>query len=202
MWTIPTLNTRETATAIWSAVLVLFVLRFIPSTRATLLGLLKSAVGGGIRWLVLGSLICGAAVIYGLKKTGYWSTDMIGETAFWFLGGAAFGIPRAISRKWMRPKVILGQLLAVSAGLEFLANVHTFVLPAELALVFVLAGLAAMAALVKVQPKLKDAEKPVAVFTNFAIAVVLGISAIYIVVSSCISRDLRRPNIFDCCSCR
>jgi hypothetical protein len=182
MWTIPTLNTRETATVIWSAVLVLFVLRSIPSTRATALSLFKSAVSGGIRWLVLGSLIYVAAVIYGLEATGYWRTDMIGETAFWFLGGAAFGMPRAISRKWMRPKVILRQLFAVSAGLEFLANVHTFLLPVELALVSVLAALDAMAALVKVQPKLKDAEKPMAVVTNFAVAAVLGLSVIYIVV--------------------
>ena len=97
-------------------------------------------------------------MIWGLSAVGYWRMDMIGETAFWFLGGAALTLPRATSKSSLRPQAIPRELLAVSGGLVFLANVHTFLLPVELVLVPFLVLLGAMLALVKVQPDLKNGQ--------------------------------------------
>ena len=72
--------------------------------------------------------------------------------------------------------------MAVSGGLVFLANVHTFLLPVELVLVPFLVLLGAMLALVKVQPDLKNGQKPIAVLVNGAALAILGLSVAYVVV--------------------
>jgi hypothetical protein len=182
MWTIPTLNTRETATVIWAFVVLVLVLWRLPGAATTLVGLFRTAATGRMRWLVLGGLIYVAMMIYVLKAIGYWHTDMIGETSLWFLGGGVLALPRAVSLNWIHPGTILRELLIVSAGLEFLANVHTFLLPVELVLVPLLTLLDVMFALVKVQPELKEGRRPIVLLTNTAVVATLGSSVVYVVV--------------------
>jgi hypothetical protein len=182
MWTIPTLNTRETATIFWFAVLAVGAVTLIPSVRTTALRVVKAAVSGHIRWLALASLVYVTAVIVVLDRIGYWRSDMLGETLFWLFGGAALAMPRVISLQSVGFKVVLRQLFAISAGLEFIANVHTYPLPVEVALEFLVATLGAMSALANIDPNLKDAAKPLAAVTSCVVVAILGSSVIYVFV--------------------
>lgn len=183
-WTIPTLNTRETAAVTWFVGLLAAVL-IRPSTRPPVVSILRTLTGRPLSWVFLASGLYVAAVVAALGLVGYWQTEMLGETVLWFTGTALLATTHAAEpAKEVSLRGLLARLIAMAAVLEFLANVHTFILPLELVLIPAVALLAGGRALAEAtsDQNLKAGARPIAVLTFLIAAGVLGSSAVYLAV--------------------
>jgi hypothetical protein len=141
-WTIPNLNTRETAVAIYAGAFFLWSLT-VPGVRSGLwqvLRVMSSVYIGGVL-VVAAAYSAGVALL--LLYSGNWSGELTKLAALWFVSFALVAVFRAgenVDRSYYR-RVVL-HTLGLAAVAEFVVTLHTFPLPVELVLVplvFVLA---------------------------------------------------------------
>jgi hypothetical protein len=155
------LNNREWATLIWLSVLLAFAL-----TNADV----RAAFGNFFRTLaapiLLKSLLLMAAyvaaAVYAAYPLGAWDLDLMGATAVWFLTSAV-GVWNTITNvacdaQYLRKAV--KRAVAVTILFEALVNLYVFPLGVELVLVPFLTIVAAMSALVGLEPEFEILRRP------------------------------------------
>jgi Phage integrase family len=89
-WTVPDLNTRETATLVW-VVLALGIAVAIPSLRVIVIDGVKIATKPFVAIMLAATTLLAAAITICLAWFGYWRTAMIPTTVAWFVGTAIVG---------------------------------------------------------------------------------------------------------------
>jgi hypothetical protein len=131
-WTLPGLNTRETALAIWLAALSLWLLSK-PDVRRSLWQVLKTIFGS----VFIGGVIAVAAaysagIALALRQFGYWNTEMTKLAAVWFVAFALVAVvnTKNVDRSYYRRLLLHNLGIAVIA--EFIVKLHTFPLPVEI----------------------------------------------------------------------
>lgn len=120
-WTIPDLNTRETATLVWIVLaLALAVAVAIPSGRGIVIEGVKIAAKPFVTVLLAATTLLATAVMICLAWLGYWQTSMIPATVAWFIIGTfstgGIGEPRSLAVR----------TVALTAVVEFASNAYTF----------------------------------------------------------------------------
>jgi hypothetical protein len=132
---IPGLNTRETAIVLWFGAFLLLALAK-SDIRRSIGDLLKLIVTSAwIAGTLLGTVAYVTASILFLIYAGYWDTGMTKASILWFVGFALVTLVNTqdVDRAYFYR--LLLHNLALAAVVEFIANLHTFPLPIELALV-------------------------------------------------------------------
>jgi hypothetical protein len=132
MWTVPDLNTRETAALVWVVLALGFAL-VNPSLRVVVAGAVKVATRPFVAILLGATTLLAAAVTIGLAWSGYWRTSMIPTTVAWFVGTAIVGTFSMGGVGELRRLVI--RTVALTAVVVFVSNAYTFPLLGELLLV-------------------------------------------------------------------
>ncbi len=143
------MDTRETASAIWMMVFLLWVFVYPKSRRAA-----YQVVRAFLAWKV--SLVFSIAVIYIclvavlLHRLDYWRPDLLPETIVWFFSTGfvlLLNIGKTI-QSYEHFTKILRSILTLTLLLEFFFNLYTFSLAVELLIVpflFVLVGVGVVA---------------------------------------------------------
>lgn len=131
-WTVPDLNTRETATLVW-VVLALGIAVAIPSLRVIVIDGVKIATKPFVATLLAATTLLAAAITICLAWFGYWRTSMIPTTVAWFVGTAIVGTFSVGGVGELRRLAM--RTVAFAAVVEFVSNAYTFPLPVEMLLV-------------------------------------------------------------------
>jgi uncharacterized membrane protein len=131
-WTVPDLNTRETATLVW-VVLALGIAVAIPGLRVTVIDGVKIATKPFVAILLVATTLLASAVTICLAWFGYWRTSMIPPTVAWFVGTAIVGTFSMGGVGELRR--LATRTVAFTAVVEFVSNAYTFPLPVEMLLV-------------------------------------------------------------------
>jgi hypothetical protein len=149
-FTIPTLNTRETALVIWAAVALCWMFSK-PNIRRSIFQIFKTLADS--RSLV--TVFLAAALYEGLAalivwRLGYWHPILAKQAVLWYFGTAlaALGDFKGSASGYLR-RIIFGSF-GIAVIVEFVASLSTFPTLLELALVpifFLLAGLLAVSGL-------------------------------------------------------
>ncbi len=160
MWTVPDLNTRETATLVWVALTLGFAL-VNPSLRVILVGAIKVATRPFVSILLATTTLLAAAVTIGLAWSGYWRTPMIPTTVEWFVGTAIVGTFSMGGVGELRRLAV--RTVALTAAVVFVSNAYTFPLPVELLLVPSVVVLLMMVSLADRRPELANTRAPLKV---------------------------------------
>ena len=129
-------NNREIATAFWLAVFLLFDLRK-KNMRESLSRLFKSFVTPKILAPFIAYLVYVSMILIFLQKIGYWSTDLIKDSIYWFLFAGIVILGKSASdpasnELW---KQSLKDHFTVIVILTLLINLYTFSLPIEFIIV-------------------------------------------------------------------
>lgn len=130
--TIPDLNTRETAIALWTAVTLVIALA-VPGLRAILAAGFRIAGQPLARVLLTCTTLIALAATGLLALVGYWHTSMLPPTITWFIGTAIVGTFSMEGVGELRALIL--RVIAATALIEFVANAYTFPLLAELIVV-------------------------------------------------------------------
>jgi len=132
-------NTREMAVLIWAALILLFVLCY-PSTRKASNGVLRAIIHKKILTLFGMALLYQAAIVWIIYKVGFWRTDLLKDTLLWIVTYSAVMPSRIILEK--DPTLVIWRFLKdgvrAAVVIEYILNIHTFPLIAEVMLVFIL----------------------------------------------------------------
>jgi hypothetical protein len=131
-WTIPDLNTRETAALIWVGLVLVFALA-IPSGREILVDATKLVSKPFVAILLAATTLVAVAIMAGLAWLGYWQVSMMPTTVVWFLGTAVVATFSTEGVSELRRLAI--RTVALTALVEFVSNAYSFPLPIELLLV-------------------------------------------------------------------
>jgi hypothetical protein len=131
-WTVPDLNTRETATLVW-VVLALGIAVAIPGLRVIVIDGVKIATKPFVAILLAATTLLAAAITVCLAWFGYWRTSMIPTTVAWFVGTAIVGTFSMGGVGELRR--LATRTVAFTAVVEFVSNAYTFPLPVEMLLV-------------------------------------------------------------------
>jgi hypothetical protein len=181
MWAIPGLNTRETALAVWLAMLLAVGL-LKPDARRGIAGLLRLFATSGL----LGGLIAGAAsylgvAVFSLDRLGYWSWSMTSAAVFWFLffGLVAMFDTRNVDAGYYRR--LLTRNLGAAVAIEFIVNIHTFPLPVELVLVPAALIVVLMQVVADSNPELASVRKLLAWLVTVPGVVAISYSVAYLI---------------------
>jgi hypothetical protein len=117
------LNSRELATIIW-IVLIFLALLFIRPVRADLAKVCRTLVGPPL----LETFVVLVVYVVLLAWTGHalaiWTTDLISETVWWFVGTAlvlVFNVTTGVSERGFFRRTLL-QVFGVTLLIDFLMN--------------------------------------------------------------------------------
>lgn len=131
-WTVPDLNTRETATLVW-VVLALGIAVAIPGLRVIVVDGVKIATKPFVAVLLAATTLLASTITICLAWSGYWRTAMIPTTVAWFVGTAIVGTFSMGGVGELRRLAM--RTVAFAAVVEFVSNAYTFPLPVEMLLV-------------------------------------------------------------------
>jgi len=132
IWTVPDLNTRETAALVW-VVLALGIAVAIPSLRVVVIDGVKIATKPFVAIMLAATTLLAAAITICLAWFGYWRASMIPTTVAWFVGTAIVGTFSMGGVGELRR--LATRTVAFAAVVEFVSNAYTFPLSVELLLV-------------------------------------------------------------------
>lgn len=129
-------NNREIATAFWLAVFLLFTLKK-KRTRESISRLFKSFVTPKILVSFIAYAGYVSLVLICLQKIGYWSTDLIKDTIYWFLFAGIIILGKSAANPAAKNlwKQALKDHFRVIVILTFLINLYTFSLSIEFIIV-------------------------------------------------------------------
>lgn len=125
-WTIPDLNTRETAMLVW-IILALAVALAIPSGREIVVDGVKIAARPFVSVMLTVTTLLALAITICLAWLGYWRTPMIPATIAWFVGTAIIGTFSTDGVGDLRR--LAARTVALTAAVEFVSNAYTLPLP-------------------------------------------------------------------------
>lgn len=177
MWTALDMNTRETATLVWAAVLIVFVLAN-RDLRHSAVSVVRALAQHPIR-IVVGSTTCVAVLIVAaLASIGYWRPTMIYETLIWFAGTGVAGTFNSdtLADLWG----LLIKTVALTSVIEFLTNAYTFAMPIELTLVPVVYFLLASMSLAQSRPEFAQVRRPLAFLITVVIVAAIAPTVVHL----------------------
>jgi uncharacterized membrane protein len=151
------MNTRETATLVWSVLALVFALA-IPSLRTIVrdgLRILRQPVAAV---LLASTTLLAASATVALDLLGYWRALMIPATVAWFLGTAIAGTFSMGGVGELQR--LVARAVALTALIEFVANAYTFPLPVELLLVPGVVVLVLLASFADLRPEFAIVRAP------------------------------------------
>lgn len=139
-------NNREIATAFWLIVFLFFVLKK-RNVRDSISRLFKSFVTPKILIPFITYFVYVSLVLIFLQKIGYWNTDLIKDSIYWFLFAGTVVLGKSASNPTSNNfwKQAIKDHFTVIVVLTFLINLYTFSLPIEfiivpLSLIIVMTG--------------------------------------------------------------
>jgi hypothetical protein len=167
-WTIPDLNTRETAMLVWIA-LTLAVALAIPSGRGIVVDGVKIAARPFVAVMLAMTTLLALTITICLAWLGYWRTPMIPATVAWFVGTAiigTFSTGGVTDLRWLATRTV-----ALTAVIEFVSNAYTLPLPVELVIVPMAIALVTLASFADLRPEFAITRTP---FKALAVALFVG----------------------------
>jgi hypothetical protein len=153
-----TLNTREISTALWLALIVLWVFLYRP-TRSAAFAVIKAAAAPKIIIPIVLSAIATTGMVLVLRRVGLWTIAEFKDTIVWFAFTGIALIFRGASATNPEQAIqgIIWDTIKVTVLIEFLLNTHTFPLLVELLLFPFATLLALMLALANTEQKYEPA---------------------------------------------
>lgn len=167
------LNNREIATAIWLTIIFLWALSN-SSVRRAILEVLKAFFNKKIIIPLIAMLLYIVFMVLAFKKIGFWDVSAIKDTILWTLGSAFatyFSINKVAQDSSFFKNVILDNIKFVLI-MEFVVNLYSFSLPAELIVMPVVTFIA----MSNVFAESKQEYKKVSKLLNF----ILGVFGLYL----------------------
>jgi hypothetical protein len=167
------LNNREIATAIWLTIIFLWALS-IGGVRRSIPGLLKAFFNWKIFVPSLAMLFYIVAMVLAFKKMGFWDASATKDTILWTLGSAFatyFSLNKVAQDSAYFKNVILDNIKFVLI-LEFVVNLYSFSLPAELIVIPIVSFIVMANVLAVSKPEYKQVSK----LFNF----ILGVFGLYL----------------------
>jgi hypothetical protein len=170
---IDALNNREIATAIWLTVIFVWALS-ISGVRHSIRDLLKAFFNKKIVIPLLAMLLYIFLMVLAFKKIGFWDVSATKDTILWTLGSAFatyFSLNKIAQDSVYFKSVILDNIKFVLM-LEFVVNLYSFSLPAELIVMPIVSFIVMANVLAESKPEYKQVNK----LFNF----MLGIFGLYL----------------------
>jgi hypothetical protein len=167
------LNNREIATAIWLTIILLWALSN-SSVRRAILEVLKAFFNKKIIIPLIAMLLYIVFMVLAFKKIGFWDVSATKDTILWTLGSAFatyFSINKVAQDSSYFKNVILDNIKFVLI-MEFVVNLYSFSLPAELIVMPVVTFIA----MSNVFAESKQEYKKVSKLLNF----ILGVFGLYL----------------------
>lgn len=135
MWSIPGLNTRETALAFWLLIGLIWAL-LNRSIRVAMWNVILTLSGSKLRTLFASALLYAGVAILVLWRIGFWDPRLLKSSILWFFGvGGAASILTIDESQYTSFRKVAFAAFAVSALVEFFVNLYTFPLIVELFLI-------------------------------------------------------------------
>jgi hypothetical protein len=170
---IDALNNREIATAIWLTVIFVWALS-ISGVRRSMRDLLKAFFNKKIIIPLLAMLLYIILMVLAFKKIGFWDVTETKDTILWTFGSAFatyFSLNKAAQDSTYFKNVILDNIKFVLI-LEFVVNLYSFSLPAELIVMPIVSFIVMANVLAESKPEYKQVNK----LFNF----ILGVFGLYL----------------------
>lgn len=170
---IDALNNREIATAIWLTIILLWALSN-SSIRRAFLEVLKAFFNKKIIIPLTAMLLYIVLMVLAFKKIGFWDVSATKDTILWTLGSAFatyFSINKVAQDSSYFKNVVLDNIKFVLI-MEFVVNLYSFSLPAELIVMPVVTFIA----MLNVFAESKEEYKKVSKLLNF----ILGVFGLYL----------------------
>lgn len=167
------LNNREIATAIWLTIILLWALS-ISDFRRSIPGLLKAFFHKKIFLPLLVMLLYIFLMVLAFKKIGFWDVSATKDTILWTLGSAFasyFSLNKVTQDSAYFKNVILDNIKFIVI-MEFVVNLYSFSLPAELIVIPIVSFIVMANVLAESKPEYKQANK----LFNF----ILGVFGLYL----------------------
>ncbi len=168
------LNNREIATAIWLTFIFLWALS-ISGVRRSILDLLKVFFNKKIFIPLIAMLLYIVCMIVVFEKIGFWDESATKDTILWALGSAFtayFSLNKVVQDDSYFKNAILDNLKFVLI-LEFVINLYSFSLPAELIVIPIVSFIVLLNAFAESKPEYKQVSK----LLNF----ILGVFGLYLI---------------------
>jgi hypothetical protein len=129
-------NNREIATAFWLLVFLLFALKK-KNIRESISRLLKSFVTPKILIPFIAYFVYVSLVLVFLQKIGYWNTELIKDSIYWFLFAGIIILGKSVNNPTSNNfwKQSIKDHFTVIVVLTLLINLYTFSLPIEFIIV-------------------------------------------------------------------
>lgn len=176
-WTVPDLNTRETAILVW-IVLALAVALAIPSLRVAVIKAAKTATTPSLAILIVATTSFAATITLCLAWLGYWRTSMIPTTVAWFFGIAILGTFSTDGVGELRG--LATRTVALTAVVEFVSNAYRFPLPLELVLIPGIVAFVTFAGFADLRSEFAILRTPFAVFGVALLVGTMTPSVVYV----------------------
>jgi hypothetical protein len=160
MPSIPGLDARETAVAVWAVLIILYVALRSGSFRNSAWTLLKMVFASKLTLLFLAATAYLAATVAVLQLAGYWDGTMAKTTVLWFVGTGLvtmFSTKRKDGRYFAR---LVRRNLSAAALLAYLMNIHPFPLYVWLPLLPIVLVFAGTLGLAEADPEHAAPKKP------------------------------------------
>lgn len=167
------LNNREIATAIWLTIILLWALSN-SSIRRAILEVLKAFFNKKIVIPLIAMLLYIFFMVLAFKKIGFWDVSATKDTILWTFGSAFatyFSLNKVAQDSAYFKNVILDNIKFVLI-LEFVVNLYSFSLPAEL----IVMPIVSFIVMANVLAESKPEYKPVNKLFNF----ILGVFGLYL----------------------
>lgn len=167
------LNNREIATAIWLTIIFLWAVT-IKDVRSAILDLLKAFFNKKIVIPLLAMLLYIVLMVLAFKNIGFWDISATKDTILWTFGSAFatfFSLNKVAKDSAYFKNVILYNIKFVLI-LEFVVNLYSFSLPAELIVMPIASFIVVANVLAETKPEYKRVNK----LFNFA----LGAFGLYV----------------------
>ena len=171
---IKALNNREIATAIWLTIIFLWALS-ISGVRRSIRDLLKVFFNKKIFIPLIAMLLYIMCMVVVFEKIGFWDESATKDTILWTLGSAFtayFSLNKVAQDDGYFKNAILDNLKFVLI-LEFVVNLYSFSLPAELIVIPIVSFIVMLNAFAESKPEYKQVSK----LLNF----ILGVFGLYLI---------------------
>jgi hypothetical protein len=180
-YSIPGLDTRETAIVVWVSSLLAFTLTKA-DVRSSFAATLKTLFGS---WLLVGVMAAtlgyAVAATWFLAHEYYWDGSMLKTTVIWFFGFAIITVFSTTRKDGAYFWQLVRRNLTLAVLIQFIGSLHTFPLPIELVLVPVLFLIVGCLALASSDSQYAQIKKPLETLLSLIGIVVLLFSAKYLV---------------------
>lgn len=171
---IEALNNREIASIVWIAVMLLWALNN-HDFRASLVGLFKVSTNKNIVVALFLMLLYVMFLVFIFFKIGFWDESALKDTVFWTIFSAfamCINITHVSQNDAFFKKAILDNL-KIALIFEFIINLYTFSIPAELALTFFIFLVSLISVFIESKSKYAPLVKPLKFIQGIILAFVL-----------------------------